>query len=86
MLRRVTSESEAELSPDGHVENEGIGESESKIGCSELNARGSHDNNKKERFYEYLVMAGRRGGGGWGIKMPSATLLYKTKRRCFSKT
>ena len=64
MLRRVTSESEAELSLDGHAENEGTGEGESKSGGSELNARGSHDNNKKERFYEYLVMAGRKEGLG----------------------
>ena len=64
MLQRVTSKSEAELSPDGQAEYEGVSEGESKIGSSELNARGSHVNDKKERFYEYLVMAGRIKGLG----------------------
>ena len=84
MLRRVTSKSEAELSPDGQAEYEGVSEGESKTGRSELNARGSHVNDKKERFYEYLVMAGRKGG--WGTKLPSATLLYRKKRKGFSTT
>ena len=62
MLRRVTSNSEAKLSPDGQVRSEGLRESEGKLGNCETTAKGSQNNeDKKERFYEYLVMSGRRG-------------------------
>jgi hypothetical protein len=62
MLRRVTSNSEAELSPDGQVRRDGLRENEGKLVSGETAAKDSQDNDKKERFYEYLVMAGRRGG------------------------
>ena len=54
MLRRVTSKSEAELSPAGQAEYDGVSEGESKIGSSELNARVAMIKIKKNVFMNTL--------------------------------
>ena len=65
------------------MRSEGLRENEGKLVSGETAAKDSQDNDKKERFYEYLVMAGRRGG--WRIKLPFVTLLQRKKGRGFSK-
>ena len=55
MLRRVTSNSEAELSPDGQVRSEGLRESEGKLANGETAAKGSQDNEDKKNVFMNIL-------------------------------
>ena len=66
------------------MRSDGLRENEGKLVSGETAAKGSQDNDKRDRFYEYLVMAGRRGG--MENKTALVTLLQRKKGRGFSKT